>query len=175
MEDATLRFQALVKWLLSFTKAEWQVNDYPLRFREQLPTAETPAPPRWSVQVVNWWQMGGLGATREDALANLASNMKSRRDGKGLPRPGSIVPIEFAPTERIGAHAELFDDFAQRILEWESGAYFVSDGSSLFDVADEAGIERLHKKIATVYGVDVSDIVDGTFWKIMDRIAAGRS
>jgi hypothetical protein len=92
-----------------------------------------------------------------------------RRDGKPMPRPGTKVPIEFAPSNRVYAHPDLADDFIRRVLglDWA----FVSDQSSLWDFHTGEANEILIAKIKDLYGVDVSDIESGNLATILDRIA----
>jgi hypothetical protein len=93
-----------------------------------------------------------------------------QRQGKPLPRPGSEVPIEFAPSEHVHAHPELTDDFIRRVLglDWA----FVSDASSLWDFHTNETNDAFHTKIKETYGVNVSDIESGNLAQILDRIAA---
>ena len=85
--------RAVWKWLLSWRKREWGPSDYPLRYREQLPNAGFEAAhgtlPRWNLQVVNWWQMGGLGNTQAEAYADFEARFAALRAAEtSLPRPG---------------------------------------------------------------------------------------
>jgi hypothetical protein len=43
----------------------------------------------WSAQIINWWQMDGLGDTKEAAFADLKAKLQTVKEEKGsLPRPG---------------------------------------------------------------------------------------
>jgi hypothetical protein len=132
-------FVAAWKYCLSFRQSEWDLSDYPVVIREQTtdltPGLKLPGleQQRYLARVVNWWMLHGGGNTPRDAIQDLAvhfEDMKSNREreGKPLPRPGTKVPIEFAPTEQVDADLELKDDFILRVLglEWA----FISDGSS---------------------------------------------
>ena len=92
-----------------------------------------------------------------------------QRQEKPLPRPGTKVPIEFAPSEHVHAHPELTDDFIRRVLglDWA----FVSDRSSLWDFHTNETNDAFHAKIKETYGVDVSDIESGNLAEILGRIA----
>jgi len=168
-----LHLKAATKYLLSFTKTDWELTDYPIRFRhfnvtdtggrlKQIP---------WSAQIINWWQMDGSGDTKQDAYADLQKKFGDfKSKGKSLPRPGTGLPIEFAPTERIQFHDDIAIDFFSRILNMNYRECFISDESTLWDFHGEESNEHLHRKIWDTYRVDVSDINDGNLVKIFERI-----
>jgi hypothetical protein len=174
--------KATWKFCLSFTKREWELSDYPLVIRRQEATQQEPSVPErtplpYAARIVNWWAMTGLGNTREEAMNELAgqfAQMKENRhrEGKPMPRPGTKVPIEFAPSSRVYADQGLADDFIRRVLglEWA----FVSDQSSLWDFHTGETNQVLITKIQDVYGVDVSDIESGNVAMILERIARHR-
>ncbi len=95
-----------------------------------------------------------------------------QQKGKRMPRPGTKVPLEFAPSDRVYADPELADDFIRRVLglDWA----FVSDQSSLWDFHTGETNEALVAKISLLYGVDVSDIESGNIAAILGRIAPRR-
>jgi hypothetical protein len=101
--------QVLLKYLLSFLKTDWDIDDYPIRVRrfdveDVEPTARL-KPVAWSAQVVNWVTMQGHGDTAEAALADLRRRFVERKqNGLTFPRPGRGLPIEFAPAHRIAEH-----------------------------------------------------------------------
>jgi hypothetical protein len=88
-------------------------------------------------------------------------------------RPGTKVPIEFAPSSRVSAHPGLRDEFIQRILGLDRA--FVSDESSLWAFHTENTNEVLNTKIKDAYGVDVSDLKSGNLAEILERIAVWRA
>ena len=109
----------------------------------------------------------------QDLAVQFARMKESRqREGKPMPRPGTKVPIEFAPSNRVDANAELRDDFIRRVfgLDWA----FISDESSLWDFHTGETNEVLMAKISILYGVDVSDIDSGNLAMIIQRIATDR-
>ena len=133
---------------------------------------------RYLARIVKWWVLTGGGDTPEEAVRDLAVQFERikndwERDGKPLPRPGTQVPIEFAPSSHVDANSDLATDFIQRVfgLDWA----FITDGTSLWDFHTNENNDALHAKIKTVYGVDVSDIESGNLATILDRIAASRS
>ncbi len=121
--------------------------------------------------------MTGTGDTPEQAMRELSNGfgrMKDARqhDGRSMPRPGTNVPIEFAPSDRVHAHPELTDEFIRRVLglEWA----FVSDQSSLWDFHTDDTNDSLNAKIREIYGIDVSDVESGNLAEILQRIATRR-
>jgi hypothetical protein len=176
--------KALWKWLLSFRKRNWQLEDYPVVFRAQSPDPKSPyennsrfKTHQWRALIVNWSTMDGLGDTREEAFDKLRASFTERKaklaqDGKPLPRPGTRVPIEFASQVLVNTHPGLKQDFIQRVLDLEEA--FITDQSSLWDFHVEENNDAPVAKIREVYGVDVSDIESGNLVEILDRIAASR-
>lgn len=77
--------------------------------------------------------------------------------------------MESASTERVDQHSELAKDFIKRVLELKWA--FVSDESLLADFTDDDDVTNLNRKIFEVYGVDVSDVLEGNLADIFDRIA----
>ena len=55
---------AFYKRLLSYTKTKWDLDDYPLRYKNQADPNDKELKP-WVVQVINWWTLTGLGDTKE--------------------------------------------------------------------------------------------------------------
>jgi len=166
------------KFCLSFRRSEWELNDYPVVVREQKTDqgygASRFQQQRYLARVVKWWVLTGGGDTAQQVVRELTVQFdKIKTDwqhrGKPLPRPGTEVPIEFAPSEHVHAHSELTEDFIRRVLglDWA----FVSDGSSLWDFHTNETNDALHAKIKETYGVDVSDIESGNLAEILDRIA----
>jgi hypothetical protein len=118
--------------------------------------------------------LGGGGNTPEEAMQDLAARLEDMRiarnsDGKSMPRPGREVPIQFASSDRIQAHANLTDDFVKQVLglDWA----LITDESSLWDFRTEEKNGLLNARIGIIYGVNVSDITSGNIAEILDRIA----
>jgi hypothetical protein len=156
--------------LLSFSKSDWQLKDYPVRFRHQ------PANnPEWIAQIINW-HVFGFGSTKEAAYADLQENfakIKTRH------RPGTRVPIQFASTKGIEAHEAIARDFFRKILSRNIDACFISDSSSLYDLCPTPNDtlkfqEEMNEKIYQTYNCEVSDIRDGNLLKIFERIESTR-
>ena len=170
------RTLAAWKWLLSFTKPEWSVDNYPIRVTRQEPDAAFSAP-RFSQHLYRAYIVNaattGSGNTPIEAMESLRQNFDSvirRRKEEALPaiRPGSNWPIEFASQEKISGDESVSEDFIQKVLglDWA----WISDESSLWDFHTEQTNDLLIAKIREVYGVDVSDIESARLWEILERI-----
>lgn len=174
------RLLAAWKWLLSFRKSEWSVDDYPMRMTRQEPDATFSAPRftqhTYRAYIVNA-AITGSGDTSIEAMADLRYNFESvtrRRKEETLPaiRPGENWPIEFASQEKILVDENFSEDFIQKVLglDWA----WISDESSLWDFHSERTNELLVTKIREVYCVDVSDIESARLWEIFERIKRSR-
>jgi hypothetical protein len=165
------------KFLVSFLKREWTLDDYPIRMRHQEPpsTIGSPRwrPVRWTARILNWPIMQGYGDTREEALANLRDSLDSQRaSGHKLPRPGVHQSVRLASATVVSQHADLARDFLRRILDFNPDHCFISDESRLWDFHGEETNEALNDKIARTYGVDVSDIESGNLAQILERLSS---
>ena len=150
------------------------MDDYPIRvwFRPVIePSRKSRLKPLpWTADIINWPGMSGSADTRLEALEELRKNFDRWRVAKPkLPRPGTKVPIEFAASDRVGQHSELAKDFIKRVLDIDWA--WISDESSLWDFHGDETNEALIDKIHLIYGVDVSDISNGSLADIFDRIA----
>lgn len=67
-QSLLLQLRAGVKYLLSITRSDWQLADYPVRFRHfnVSDTGGRLKQVSWSCQIINWWQMDGFGDTHVD-------------------------------------------------------------------------------------------------------------
>ncbi|HET9406583.1 MAG TPA: hypothetical protein VFO39_05060 [Candidatus Sulfotelmatobacter sp.] len=162
-------------------KRDWQLSDYPLSMREHEIDPDYAGTRlkqhRYSLAIVNWWVICGSGDSKREALEELekrfaAEELNRGKAGKPLPRPGTHVPIEFAPRQRVGAHPELAEDFTRRVLNLDWA--WISDESSLWDFHSSDDNGALIAKIKEVYGVDVSDIESARLSEILERIASNR-
>lgn len=169
------------KWLRSYSKLEWTLDDYPVRVAVQEPDPNFSAP-RFSQHLYRAYIVNGAitgtGDTPEQAMAGLEqnfANIRQRRKQEGKPaiRPGANWPFEFASQEKVSSNEALSDDFIHQILglEWA----WISDESSLWDFHTEQTNEPLYAKIREVYGVDVSDIESARLWTIFERIEQSRA
>ena len=177
LRDATRR---LWKWCCSFAKADWELQDYPISIRRQIPDLNLP---ERLTQHLYWarvlgWHIDAGGASKSDALNALQEQFAKRKNdwlskGEPLPRPGIRVPIQFASQERVNVHAELAEDFIHRVLGLESA--WISDESSLSNFHFEETNDALVARTFDVYGVDITDIESARLWEIFERIAQRRT
>jgi hypothetical protein len=170
------QIKAGIKYLLSFTKKDWQLSDYPIRIRHFRPSADDLSAERfklipWSAQIINWWQMNGAGDTKEEAYADLETQFaQAKEEGQRLPRPGTGLPLEFASRERISRYDDIAADFFRRVLEKDYRECWISDQSSLWDLHAEESNKHLRERIWALYRVDISDIESGNLVEIFERI-----
>jgi hypothetical protein len=171
--------KAFSKYLLSFFKTNWTLEDYPVRFRhfrvDESGARRRLTPVPWMARVINWPLMFGHGQTKEEAYADLKRHFEEYKgQSKTLPRPGTRVrpEIELAPTVEIEPYEPLAGEFFEKVLAMNYGECLVTDESSLWDFHGEETNEEYHRKIVEVYGVDVSDIESGNLVQIFKRISA---
>jgi hypothetical protein len=161
---------------MSFRKADWTVDDYPVRFQHSTASEKDDSrgrlkPIPWSAQIINWWQMHGLGDTKEAALTDLNAKLQTVKDeGRALPRPGTGLPIEFASTDQVSGHWNIAEDFFKRVLDQNYEECWISDESSLWDFHVEESNQHIHDRVWECYRVDISDIEDGNLVRIFERI-----
>jgi hypothetical protein len=109
----------------------------------------------------------------EEAVENLRKVLAERKArGQRLARPGTGLPIEFAPTYRIDEHPDLARDFFRRIVNLNYDECFISNESSLWDFHLGETNDHLNEKILLTYGVDVSDIESGNLAAIFERLVS---
>jgi hypothetical protein len=165
-------------WATSFFKRTWKFSDYPLDYIDQgecspdLP--ERRQFKRWRLDLTNWYEMSGLGDSREAALADARGKFSARiAAGEKLCRPGTgpgSTPfgkpkITFPENQKIDEYPEFRDDFIAEILglSWA----WVTDESSLWDFHSKRDNGEEFCKIGEVYGVDVSHITDAKLVDIL--------
>jgi predicted RNase H-like HicB family nuclease len=161
-----LRERALIwsKWLGSAFTDGRRLEDYPTHIR---PNGEGSDPEQaYSAQILNWPGPVGLGGTPEDAMASLGRAWRESLEGirtyrlsqqEEMPRPGSKVPLRFAPSVRVALDPELLNEFIEKVLGFPPGApVFISDGSRLSDFGDDEHERQPLRRIQDLYGLDVS-------------------
>jgi hypothetical protein len=172
-----LRLLALWKRMLSYRKNTWTLEDYPIVVRQQrieLPPNDRMRPIAWSAQILEWVMLGH-GDTREEARADLRRHFDEYREAhESLPRPGTKVPISFASSEIVERYDDLARDFLPKVLGFERDDCFISDESSLWDFHGEKTNDDCFRKIAILYGIDVSDVEGAKLSEIFRRIAQHR-
>ena len=163
------KFNVIVKWIASFLKSDWEINDYPLLYRMQGGNDSDQS--GWQVQIVNWWQMCGVGQTKEEALSNLSEGFALVKSERKLPRPGTGLPIEFASSEGLEQNWDIVCQLISEVLGFSPDQVFVSDQSSLWDFTEGEDIASYQGKIEEIFGVDVSDIESGNLVEISKSIS----
>ena len=172
----SLDLDRLGKFCFSFFKRGWNLEDYPVRFRHQEPSSPVPLALKgdlvpWLAQIPYWVRMTGSGNTREEAYANLQKRFDEyRAEGNKLPRPGTKVPLQFAPRLEVPLYDDIAADFFRRILNMDYRNVFITDKSSLWDFPIEDPVEELVERIREAYSVDIGDIEDGNLVSIFRRL-----
>jgi hypothetical protein len=140
--------------------------DYPVRVRTQAVGKQ-----KYVAQIVNWWVISGWGDTPAEAIADLNRALRAWMSrGEPLPRPGVHVPLRFAASGRVDAYADVAQRFLREVVRTDPGTTFLSNQSSLWYFTSTDTIEPLQLRIREVFGVDVSDIEDGSLVRIFERI-----
>lgn len=166
------------KFLLSFRKKKWRLEDYPILLRKQGDFSQPIGKAgRWtrhaySAQIVNW-TLSGSGETAQAAMESLGERFdRARESGPSMPRPGTRVPLEFASQERIAANSALAVEFMQIVLGHNEA--WITDESSLWDFTLEDSLDIYYARIRAVYGLDLSGIADESIAEILERIAESK-
>lgn len=167
------------KYIASFRKKTWVLEDYPIRFRYQgdrvLPGNE------WLAQILNWGVVSGLGKTREEAYRELKLSYETIKESQGMsPRPGTFVPIEFCSVDEIEGEWDIVSLIIEDVLLLDSENVFLTDESSLWHFVEsdpncDHTLEEYFHKIKNRFGVDVSHIEDGNFVEISKFIRVASS
>lgn len=168
------------KFLLSFFKRNWDLGDYPIEVRHQQLTGET-LPIRFDLanyvaSIQGWLRMTGTGDSREEAYKNLRTKFDEyKAEGNKLPRPGTKVPLQFAPRDQIAEYDEIATDFFRRVLDMDYHRIMITDESSLWDFPLATTEIELGNKIQDLYDIDISGIEDGNLMQIFAIIAGDRA
>ncbi|PXY02928.1 hypothetical protein DF185_02205 [Marinifilum breve] len=143
------QIKAKIKYLLSFFKSEWDFEDYPLETWENLSAEQEDI--RFGASFTNWTLFVAHGDSVSNAIENLKKNLIEYRKENQLPRPGSIVPIQYTESNKIEIYEEIAIDFFNTIIGINYFDCFISDMSSLSDF--ELDNEETIEKIKTEYGI----------------------
>jgi len=168
--------RALIKQIKSYSKRDWNFDDYPTKTWENPNAGEDKIV--YGAGIVYWSGMVGHGETPEKALTVLKDSFKLyKENNEDLPRPGTKVPLKFASTENIDKYEKTAVDFFKEVLNMDYYKGFYSDGSILAyfepydnDEAAKKIKEAIIKRTLLLYGVDITDIYDEPLWKIFERI-----
>jgi hypothetical protein len=170
--------QKSIKYVLSFFKRDWELRDYPVVVRESdapngMFNDDRFRPIRWTVRIPDWVRMFGGGDTLEEAWADLERKFAEyKSEGNDLPRPGTKVPIQFAPRVEVVKHDRTAAEFFARIMNMDYSQVLITDQSSLWHFPFEP--QDLVEKIRGVYGIEVSEEEDGNLVELFERIEASR-
>ena len=169
--------KAILKYMLSYLKRDWELQDYPIRFWHQSPPDDYDVSDNWvffpwHAQIINWGEICGFGNTKGEAYSDLVkifSELKSelKIEGRTLPRPGTRPPLVFASAAEVEKLDSIATDFFDKILDLNYAECFISDQSNLSDFDN---IDILVKRIYEVYKVDVSDVEYGNLVEVFGRI-----
>jgi hypothetical protein len=175
------QLQRIIAFLLSFRKRDWSVGDYPIHYRRQStePTrvrGELVCAKPWIAQIPGWWSMIGTGDTREEARLALQRCIEDYRESAGsLPRPGTSLPIQFAPFVFMSRNEDLAREFFPPILDVDYDDCLITDQSSVWDFPVDFTADELARKVLLTFGTDIRDLAEeGNLAAILDRIAAHR-
>ena len=160
------------KWMTSFFKKDWQVQDYPLYYREQ--NTSIPEIPRWEVHIIKWWQMSGLGNTKDEAIADLEKSLTQYKIDQPLPRPGSHQETLFASSEKIEEYWPIANLIVSEILGHNTEEMVITDQTSLHHLTDKAEYKVCLQDIKDAFGVDVSHIESGNLVEVCECVIRHR-
>ena len=159
---------AFYKRLLSYTKTKWDLDDYPLRYKNQADINDKELKP-WVVQIVNWWTLVGLGDTKEEAYKMLKESFENYKVyNDKLPRPGCNIPLHYTDTTTVDNLESVAVDFYDKILGYNYYECFISDESSLSDFGQDN--DESLQKINQTYGLRLKKIGDGNIVRILTLI-----
>lgn len=167
----TDQLKAFWKRLLSYTKSNWTIEDYPVRYKKQADKPEVCNLGElkvWSLQVINWWTMGGLGNTKDEAYENFKINFKNYLEYNKAPRPGTAVPLSFADTGQIDELVDVAADFFEKILDLNYYECFISDESSLIDFGRDDN--EILSKVNSTYNMNLMELGDGNIVRLLKLI-----
>jgi len=180
MDLENWRAMLLARWkfLLSFRKRDWELEDYPVVVHRQHQVAEWGNEPRFRspayiAHLVKWPGMDGLGDTPAGAIRDLReafARVCAHRGSK--PRPGTPVPIQIASQQQVDRQQELADEFVHSVLGVENA--FLTDKSELWHFALAGALDEYYDRIQKLYGVDVRDVPEGNIAQILERIGAAQ-
>jgi hypothetical protein len=161
------------KFLRSFLKASWALEDYPVRVTERpARTSGRRQAFTWTAQIVNWWHMRGDGFTREEAMLRLQERFAAYKAAKPLPRPGRGAPlqVELASSRVVEENQEIVDDLLRRVVGVDPHECLITDESSLWDFHDQESNEPYLQRIRELYDIDASDMDPPTLANLSRRI-----
>ena len=92
------KLASMYKFLTSFAKSQWRIEDYPLRYCYQ--DNQKIGLPCYYVEIIGWSEMIGFGDSCQEAYDCLSRRIEKRSLTLGyLPRPGTTVSVESKKTD----------------------------------------------------------------------------
>ena len=161
----------ILKYLSSFRKTAWELDDYPVRIWRQEAPPDLPPPAPWAAHLQGSWLVG-LGSTPDEALSDLQDWFEELRREGPLPRPGTRFPLRMAAGEEIERHGRFAHEFVAAVVGVR--ASLITDGTRLDDFSPPRPLPAVLARIRRVYDVDVEDIAHEPLWRILDRIRSSR-
>lgn len=162
--------QAGLKWIKSFFKSEWTLEDYPVRYKKWSDDPDDPQ--RWDARIINWWALAGVGGSKSEAYEDLRESFAAAREEfEGLPRPGTGVFPEFASDDELRRYWGVTSRIVSEVLGFDPDSIFISDGTSLWDFTDDEGVVTYQAQIQKLFGKDISHIEDGNLAEIAKFIS----
>jgi len=165
----------LIKRLKSYSKKDWDFDDYPVELYRNENAGEDKV--KFGARIVKWPIMVGHGETKQKALENLKESFKLFKDNNELPRPGTKVPLQYALTQEIERHEEIAVDFFNKILKLNYYDCFVSDESSLGNFDSLQGDDnpndfkdKIIKRVQDTYGIDIADVYDNCLVDVFKKL-----
>jgi len=174
-----------LKFLLSFTKREWEFEDYPLEVYNNENAIDDTC--RYGAKFTNWLGTVGHGETSDKAVEQLREHFElfiqySKEHDKKIPRPGKSVPITFASTAHIELYEDIAEDFLYRMFGLKYSEGFYSDGSHLGyftlasdEISEKEARRHIINRTLLAYDVDITDIYDEPLWWVLKRIKEHQS
>jgi len=168
----------IIKRLNSYFKRDWNLDDYPIKVYLNESAGEENV--KFGARILNWPMMTGHGETEDKALDKLRENFDQFKNTKKLPRPGTTVPLVFAPTKHIEQYEDLAVKFFEKILRLNYFDGFYSDGSyielSFIDFSRQR-LDEIRREIIErtreEFKVDISDVYDEPLWRVFEKIRNG--
>lgn len=174
----TRPIKRMYKFLFSFTKNKWDLQDYPIEYRQQqimdLSDSNLTVYP-WEARIINWYWMNGDGHSKGEAYLKLKEKFdKHKTEGHILPRPGQKVQLTFASTEWMDRYENEAVHFFKELFEMDYYEMFVSDKTSMHDFCwTNELLDEKFRKIYEIYGVQIKDIEGLKIVDILKRIREG--
>lgn len=161
-----IQLKALIKYLSSFFKSNWDFEDYPLETWINSEASQNDI--KFGAKFTNWHTLIAHGNSNYEAIENLRTTFKEYSKENKLPRPGSKVSFQFAESSKIELYEEIAIDFFDKIIGISYYECFVSDYSTLFDFGLDD--DETIKKIESMYRIKPdSDLVLADIFELINK------